>query len=55
MLHAERVALQGIFELDSAEDRFIEVMESKTPQLLLQGYVSYFATWARGVIQFWLV
>lgn len=32
MLHAERVALQGIFELDCAEEVYLAVMDSKDPE-----------------------
>ena len=31
MLHSERVALQGIFELDCAEEVYLSVMHSKDP------------------------
>ena len=31
MLHSERVALQGMFELDCAEEVYLSVMHSKDP------------------------
>ena len=35
--YAERVALQGIFELDCAEEIFLAVMESKNPEATASG------------------
>ena len=37
MLHAERVALQGIFELDCAEVVYLSVMDSKNPEAVAAG------------------
>ena len=37
MLHAERVALQGIFELDCAEMAYLSVMDSKNPAAVAAG------------------
>ena len=37
MLHAERVALQGIFELDCAEEVYLSVMDSKNPEAVAAG------------------
>ena len=37
MLHSEPVALQGIFELDCAEEIFLAVMESKNPEAVAAG------------------
>ena len=37
MLHAERVALQGIFELDCAEEVYLAVMDSKNPEAVAAG------------------
>ena len=37
MLHAERVALQGIFELDCAEEIILAVIESKNPEAVAAG------------------
>ena len=37
MFHAERVALQGIFELDCAEEMYLAVMDSKIPEGVAAG------------------
>lgn len=37
MLHAERVALQGIFELHCAEEVYLAVMDSKNPEAVAAG------------------
>lgn len=37
MLHAERVALQGMFELDCAEEVYLAVMDSKNPEAVAAG------------------
>ena len=37
MLHAESVALQGIFELDCAEEVYLSVMDSKKPEAVAAG------------------
>ena len=37
MLHAERVALQCIFELDCAEEVYLAVMDSKNPEVVAAG------------------
>ena len=37
MLHSERVALQGMFELDCAEDVYLAVMDSKNPEAVAAG------------------
>ena len=37
MLHAECVALQGIFELDCAEVVYLSVMDSNNPEAVAAG------------------
>ena len=37
MLHAERVALQGIFELHCAEEVYLAVMDSRDPEAVAAG------------------
>ena len=37
MIHAERVALQGVFELDCAEEVYLAVMDSKNPEAVAAG------------------
>ena len=37
MIHAERVAMQGIYELDCAEEVYLAVMDSKNPEAVAAG------------------
>ena len=37
MIHAERVALQGVFELDCAEEVYLAVMDSRDPEAVAAG------------------
>ena len=37
MIHAQRVALQGIYELDCAEEVYIAVMDSKNHEAVATG------------------
>ena len=53
MLHDERVALQDIFELDCAEESFIEVMDSKNPIVVAAGICFLFrhmGSWSHSML-----
>ena len=53
MLHDERVALQGIFELDCAEESFIEVMDSTNPIVVAAGICFLFrqmGSWSHSML-----
>ena len=53
MFHTERVALQGIFELDCAEEVYLSVIHSKTPAAPAAGMrllLTHMHSWSHQVL-----
>ena len=53
MIHAQRVALQGIYELDCAEEVYLAVIDTKNPEALARGMhllLTHMHSWSHQIL-----